>query len=527
MSVSHDNDDPDSAHQQIHHNPMTSFIEPVTSHRPTLIHRVSSAFHRIPAHHPEYAKLHETFATVHAGHYDVSRWHHHLHPRVIKECARNALPHNVGHFIHPSMATLSRISRDNLQHIRNMSMQFWTSRNQRKHRYVPYSPHTERSRYGVSTWQRLANMRRIEYWNVSWWVAQAFTWGSVVWCVNGFVAWLPFVQTQLSHTLIATGWTAFVGATIFEIGSILSMLEAWNRDDTASFGWSIRSAVHHKPGEVLIGSWGNLTNPSLSDESTVTSASDVQNEKGFSGRTDGKTGKTKGESSDSTEGSSSSSGSDSNGSSSNTPESTVNGSGPTPGGSSPRNQTGNGKPSIPPPVQRIPTEKPQKRTILQLENVEGEHRPRRWIWFSLDPHYFYELGFLAAFFQFGGATIFWISGFTAIPSIQEALLRRVAAWKGAFWVPQVVGGSGFIISASFIMLESQEVWYKPELLSLGWHVGFWNFVGGIGFTVCGALGYFSLGHSRVAYQSALCTFWGSWAFLIGSVIQWYESVNAV
>jgi hypothetical protein len=27
------------------------------------------------------------------------------------------------------------------------------------------------------------------------------------------------------------------------------------------------------------------------------------------------------------------------------------------------------------------------------------------------------------------------------------------------------------------------------------------------------------------YQSALATFWGSWAFLIGSVVQWYESLD--
>lgn len=41
--------------------------------------------------------------------------------------------------------------------------------------------------------------------------------------------------------------------------------------------------------------------------------------------------------------------------------------------------------------------------------------------------------------------------------------------------------------------------------------------------LCGALGY-SSGSGEV-YQSALATFWGSWAFLIGSLFQWYESVN--
>lgn len=42
--------------------------------------------------------------------------------------------------------------------------------------------------------------------------------------------------------------------------------------------------------------------------------------------------------------------------------------------------------------------------------------------------------------------------------------------------------------------------------------------------LCGALGPASA-NSGVEYQSTLATFWGSWAFLIGSVIQWYESLD--
>lgn len=42
--------------------------------------------------------------------------------------------------------------------------------------------------------------------------------------------------------------------------------------------------------------------------------------------------------------------------------------------------------------------------------------------------------------------------------------------------------------------------------------------------LCGALGPASAS-SGVEYQTCLATFWGSWAFLIGSVIQWYESLD--
>ncbi|KIJ41315.1 hypothetical protein M422DRAFT_255823 [Sphaerobolus stellatus SS14] len=75
------------------------------------------------------------------------------------------------------------------------------------------------------------------------------------------------------------------------------------------------------------------------------------------------------------------------------------------------------------------------------------------------------------------------------------------------------------------MLEAQRKWYIPAPLSLGWHSGFWNLIGGIGFAACGAFGISTRHWAQ--YQSTLCTFWGSWAFLIGSLIQWYEAVSPI
>ena len=45
----------------------------------------------------------------------------------------------------------------------------------------------------------------------------------------------------------------------------------------------------------------------------------------------------------------------------------------------------------------------------------------------------------------------------------------------------------------------------------------------IGFTLCPIFG-FSTVHWR-QYQACCSTFWGSWAFLVGSAIQWYESLD--
>jgi len=133
----------------------------------------------------------------------------------------------------------------------------------------------------------------------------------------------------------------------------------------------------------------------------------------------------------------------------------------------------------------------------------------------------------------------WISGFTALPPIYNRL-TTVAAQNGAYWLPQVIGGTGFIVSGTLFMLETQQKWYLPAYNVLGWHIGVWNLIGvricilgflshaderkGIGFTLCGALG-FGAANSGCVYQGSLATFWGSWCFLIGSAIQWFEALD--
>ncbi|KAJ7253762.1 hypothetical protein B0H12DRAFT_1116515 [Mycena haematopus] len=334
---------------------------------------------------------------------DDGRWHFDLHPGVEKQFSRSAI--RFGSFMHPTHATL--VAPD-----QNLA---WTSRDHRKNRHLAADPKTGRPRQRTTTLQKLGNMRRIEYWNISWWVAIAFTVGSIVWVINGFIAFLPFLTTHVANDPDGGGWSAWVGATIFEFGAVFGLWEAWNRRDVAQFGWNVEILIHPEKSPIS-----------------------------------------------------------------------------TPGSEQP--------PAAP---------------------------TKKWIWFSTDGKYFHELGFLAAFVQFWAATIFWISGFTALPAIMTAIETKPRLFNGAFWTPQVIGGTGFIIASTIIMIETQKKWYLPAPTSLGWHIGFWNLVGGIGFTLCGALGYAINSSSKIAYQSSCSTFWGGWAFLIGSVIQWYEAVNPV
>ncbi|KAH8199669.1 hypothetical protein TruAng_006138 [Truncatella angustata] len=274
---------------------------------------------------------------------------------------------------------------------------------------------------------------RYPFWDVSYDVAVLFTIGSIVWVFNGFFVWLPLYapSTEFSGEVdLGGGITAFIGATIFEIGSVLLMFEAVNENRTQCFGWALEEVLESR-GTVRLH--------------------------------------------------------------------------PDPDGCTHHHS--------------------EKRSLIARQ-VAGGNTDREWewcpTWEELNTHYLHEIGFLACLSQFTGATIFWIAGLTGLPPIYANL--SIPAANGVYWLPQVVGGTGFIISGYLFMLETQPNWWRPAFGTLGWHIGFWNLLGAIGFTLCGALGFAS-GNETAAYASTLFTYIGSWAFLLGSVIQWYESLD--
>jgi hypothetical protein len=84
------------------------------------------------------------------------------------------------------------------------------------------------------------------YWDVSYLVAIIFTFGSVIWCINAFFVWLPLQDpsTEFPGEIAnAGGITAFIGATIFEFGSILLMIEAVNENRADCFGWALEEVL--------------------------------------------------------------------------------------------------------------------------------------------------------------------------------------------------------------------------------------------------------------------------------------------
>lgn len=85
------------------------------------------------------------------------------------------------------------------------------------------------------------------------------------------------------------------------------------------------------------------------------------------------------------------------------------------------------------------------------------------------------------------------------------------------FTPLLIGGGIFTISNIMLLLFTQERWYKPRFSTAVWQASLWNVIASILFAITGVL---LLGGDALA--GSVASFIGSWAFLIGSVIQWYD-----
>jgi hypothetical protein len=119
----------------------------------------------------------------------------------------------------------------------------WWSRDHRKNRHpkvIPLEKHETPAHVKTSTGP--LRLWGWEWWNISWWVAQFFFWGSVVWTINGVLAVWPLPNSLLQNSL--SGWTAFTGGLIFIFGGYTAFLEVINQGKTIKLGHSL--STHSK-----------------------------------------------------------------------------------------------------------------------------------------------------------------------------------------------------------------------------------------------------------------------------------------
>lgn len=200
------------------------------------------------------------------------------------------------------------------------------------------------------------------YWDISYLVAITFFFASATWILNSFFLWLPLEapETEFPGEIrIGGGVSAFVGATLFELGALLLMIEAFNADRLGCFGWELE----------------RFSDPEQSREMI----------------------------------------------------------------------------RIRPDLQNCIHHHRDKSRLFGIRNADesGWH----WLpsWHTFRTQCLKESGFLASFAMFCGTSIFWISGFTALPGIIEHLSQE--ALNAIYWTPQIAGSCGFVVSG-YVCLPS-------------------------------------------------------------------------
>lgn len=130
--------------------------------------------------------------------------------------------------------------------------------------------------------------------------------------------------------------------------------------------------------------------------------------------------------------------------------------------------------------------------------------------------YAHSLVFHSSVTQLLGAIIFTWATITSIPGVID--FSNFTLVSVTNYLPASLGGLLFLIAAILQILNAKS-WR-----GIDWHIGFWNGIGSAGFMLAGALPW--IGTEAGDFQATLADFWGSWAFLVGSVLQWYCAMGS-
>lgn len=150
----------------------------------------------------------------------------------------------------------------------------------------------------------------------------------------------------------------------------------------------------------------------------------------------------------------------------------------------------------------------------------------RWRWIGWNE--VTDINFSANFFQFMGTSVFWVSVIAGFPGLlPDEQTATMDLSEGIFWFPQILGAFLLIVSSYLLTIESQKRLWIPELDDLGWHVGFWNLLGSLGFFLSGLFGWIFNQDMKTSRHWGVnfSTYLGSYFFLLGSFLQYVESVQ--
>ncbi|EME43058.1 hypothetical protein DOTSEDRAFT_97863, partial [Dothistroma septosporum NZE10] len=164
----------------------------------------------------------------------------------------------------------------------------------------------------------------------------------------------------------------------------------------------------------------------------------------------------------------------------------------------------------------------QRVFCFESSHAGGQTHKHRWLpkWTALKEHYVHEVGFVACMIQAMSSLFFLWSNVCILPQIYKNISSNTPLSAGVYRFPKVVGCTGFVVSGLLLMLETQTVWNEFAFDTIGWWIASLKVIGGCLFLIGAGIGY---ERAEWAQKStAMLTLIGSFVFLIGSLLLWYE-----
>ncbi|KAF1953024.1 hypothetical protein CC80DRAFT_596171 [Byssothecium circinans] len=128
-----------------------------------------------------------------------------------------------------------------------------------------------------------------------------------------------------------------------------------------------------------------------------------------------------------------------------------------------------------------------------------------------------NLAFQAGLIVLFGGVIFMVAGIVDFPGVvpEESKFFGLIVFG-----PQVIHGFLFLVANSMLALSEQERWWKPKVTDADWQGAFLNAVGGFGFMLAGFFLF-----RRDGLAAAVAAMVGSWAFVLGSLVRLYVTMD--
>ena len=299
---------------------------------------------------------------------------------------------------------------------------------------LPLYIHLRNAVYGS-----LIMLTTFPYWDMAFWSGWSYTWGSVLFVIDGVWAWTPlqWPSSEFSgESEFGVGLLFFFGALLYQLGATMAYLEAINDGSFAGRAMKRHLEGHEDEQKHLLDKklhmfFGHMIphhHHHDDDDEELEKQRSVDPEAGWRTRDRAER----------------------------------------PGSIYPEGKA-------PPPrrggVDEGPTE----------EGEFHEYLTWRWwpTWYALKTYHIKEAGYVACTIQLFGATLYGICGVIALPGI----LSNFQPWQevGGYWIPQTVASVCFLTAGVMFTLITQEKWYRPVPGRIAWWIGVWATIGSVGF----------------------------------------------